>query len=59
MDVVAAALGSELNLGATEAAVFGVVSIGEDFYVLNGIFRGRNDCGSPQTALVVLIPSIE
>src|SRR5438477_349011 len=46
VEVVAAALGSELNLGATKASVLGVVTIGENFYVFHGIFGGRDDCGS-------------
>ena len=38
MKIVAAALGSDLNLGATEAAVLGVIAVGEDFNVVDGVF---------------------
>src|ERR1700738_4532316 len=46
MDVVSAALGSDLNLGAAEAAILGVIGIGDDFYAFDRIFRRCDDCSS-------------
>ena len=46
MELVGAALGSHLNLGATEAAILGVVAVGDDLHVFNGIFRRGDDCSS-------------
>jgi len=43
MDIVRAALGNNLNLGAAEAAVLGVIAIGDDFYAIDGIFRRCDD----------------
>src|SRR5207244_492734 len=43
MVLVGAALGSDLNLGATEAAVLGIIAMGNDFHAFYRIFRGRND----------------
>ena len=69
MDLVAAALGSDLNLGAAEAAVFRVIAIGDNFHVLNRLFRWRNDCSSApdcadgadsvdRDAVVLILPTI-
>src|SRR5438046_10728783 len=46
MELIAAALGSDLNLGATEASILGIITSGDDFYAINGIFRRRDDCSS-------------
>ena len=45
MELVGAALGSDQNLGATKAAILGIITVGYDFYAFNGIF-GRSDDGS-------------
>src|SRR6267154_6232111 len=51
MDVVGAALGSDLDLGSAEAAIFGVISVGHDFYALDRIFRrGDDSCSAPDRA---------
>ncbi len=42
MEVVGAGLGGDLDLGAGEAAVFGVVVVGDDLDVADGVF-GRGD----------------
>lgn len=48
VEVVRAALGSNLNLGAAETAILGIVAVGNDFYALNGIFGRRDDrCTAP------------
>ena len=41
----AAALGSELDLCAAEAAILRVVAVGQNLYVIDGIFRGGDDRG--------------
>src|SRR5947208_3018943 len=46
MELIAAALGSDLNLGATEASILGIIASGDDFYAINGIFRRCDDCSS-------------
>src|SRR5271156_4146233 len=44
MELVAAALGSDLNLCATEAATLGVIAVGDNLHAFNGLFRRSNDC---------------
>src|ERR1700747_1897729 len=51
MEVVTAALGNNLNLGPAEAAIFGIIATGNDFYAINGIFRRCDDrCTAPDDA---------
>src|SRR5713101_9981464 len=69
MELIAAALGSDLNLGATEASILGIIAIGDNFYAFNGIFRRRDDCSSApdgarradtvnRNAVVFILPAI-
>src|SRR5258708_11415529 len=44
MEVVGAALGSDLYLCAAEAFILGVIAVGEDFYAVYRFFRRRDDC---------------
>src|SRR5260370_10177398 len=51
MEVVGAALRGNLNLGAAEATILGIIAIGDDFYAVHGIFRRRDDrCTAPDGA---------
>src|SRR5207302_5346270 len=43
VNVVSAALGSDLKLSAAEAAIFSVIAVGDYFHTLNGVFRRRDD----------------
>ena len=57
--VVAAALGRDLNLRPTEAPVLRVVAVGKNFTLSTESSDGVMTVDPPQTALVVLMPSIE
>ena len=51
MEIIAPALGRDLKLRASEAAIFGVVAVRNDFYAFDGIFRRRDDgAASPNSA---------
>src|SRR5882724_6903065 len=44
MEVVRSALGDDLYLCATEASLLRVIPVGNDFYVVYGVFRRRDHC---------------
>src|SRR5258708_13653851 len=44
MEVVGAALGSDLYLCAAEGSILGVLAVGEAFYAVYRFFRRRDDC---------------
>src|ERR1700726_717163 len=46
MELVGAALGGNLHLGARKAAGFGVIAIGDNLYTFDRIFTRRNHCRS-------------
>src|SRR5580700_5139005 len=51
MDVVRAALGGNLKLCAGEAAILGIITIGDNFDAIDGIFRRCDDrCPAPDGA---------
>src|SRR5208282_1718706 len=41
--LIAAALGSDLNLSAGEAPILGIVGVGDDLHLGDRLFRGRDD----------------
>ena len=43
MEVVRATLRNDLQLGAGEAAILGIIAIGDDFNAINGILRRSDD----------------
>ena len=46
MPVVGAALGGDLKIGSAEASVLGIVAVGDDLDVADGVFVRRDDGGS-------------
>ena len=46
MEIVGAALGSDLNLGAAEARIFGIIAIGDNLYTFNRVLRRCDDGGA-------------
>ena len=46
VEVIGPALRSNLKLGAAEAPTLGVIAVGNDLYIINGIFRWGNDRSS-------------